>query len=142
MKIKSMIFLFFVTLYLISVKTILAESPLSAKHTITNYSVDSTSITLNFSMHIENLKDTPLYNITLFHVPTPVNADEGMHLNIGTLNAYETIDVSFSFESPMLLTEQEVSEEPLFWIGEYYDENNNLIDFPVASHCILGGENQ
>src|SRR3990172_10465582 len=93
-----------------------AQSPIHLKHPISSYSMGADSVTLEFSLDVENTGDTPLYNITLSHVPLMIFSAEDVSLNFGDLGSYENAGLSFSLTTPMLFfSEDEFLRLPLFW---------------------------
>ena len=117
-----------------------AETPIYLSHSLIGYNASADSVTLNYSLHVENLGDSTFYNLTFFNVPLMIITPEEISLNIGNLEPRGSIDISFSLVTPMLLSEGEFSEQPLFWAGKYFDGNGNPIEFPAVSRSIIPGD--
>ncbi len=117
----------------------LAESPVFLSHTITGYTEGVDSVTLDYVLHVENMGAAPLYNLTLSHVPLMLISQDEILLNIGTVDALGALDVPLSLVTPMLLSQEEFLELPLFWAGEGQDANNAFIEFPAESLSIING---
>lgn len=117
-----------------------AQSPIYLEHTLSSYSHGADTVTLEFSLNVENTGDTPLYNITLSNVPLMIFSAEDVSLNIGDLGPQESVGLSFSLTTPMLfLSEEKFLRYPLFWAGEGMDGSGNFIEFPATSHTIERG---
>jgi len=112
----------------------LNESPVYVSHTVTGYTEGADTVTINFTLHVENYGSAPLYNVTLSNVSLFIPA-EGAKLNLGDIGASGTRDVSFSLvsPSPLPVTIDELERLPLFWAGEGTDAGGNFIEFPAES---------
>ena len=117
----------------------LAESPVLLSHTITGYTEGVDTVTLDVVLHVENPGAAPLYNLTLSHVPLMIISQDEILLSIGTVEALGALDVPLTVVTPMLLSQEEFSELPLFWAGEGEDANSNFIEFPADSLNDRGG---
>jgi hypothetical protein len=116
-----------------------AESPVYLCHTLTTYTAGTDTVTLDYVLHVENTEAEPVYNLALSHVPLMLIPEPEVSLNIGTIEAYGAVDVMFTIATPMLLSQDEVSGRPLFWVGEGQDANNAFIEFPADSSTCGGG---
>jgi hypothetical protein len=127
------------TALLLPAGTVQAESPIYLSHTLTSYSEGAGSVTLGFLLHVENPGGAPLYNLTLSNVPLAMITQEEVSLHIGDIEAGGSLDIPFSLVTPMLLSQDEFSEQPLFWAGECLDGGGNFIEFPAESHPYWAG---
>ena len=120
-----------------SVAMALNESPVYVSHTFTGFTEGAGTVTVNFTLHVENYGSAPLYNITLSNVSLFIPSEE-VTLNLGDIGASGTVDISFSLvtPSPLAVTVDELARLPLFWAGEGTDADGNFIEFPAES---LGG---
>lgn len=116
-----------------------AGSPIYLDHTLTSYTLGSDSVTLDYVLHVENPGAATFYSLTLSYVPRMVISQDDFILDIGTIEAYEFIDIPFRIVTPMLLNEELFSELPLFWAGEGADSNKTFIEFPADSSANRGG---
>ena len=115
----------------------LNESPVYVSHTFTGSTEGAGTVTLNFTLHVENYGSVPLYNLTLSNVSLFIPSKE-VKLHLGDIGASGTLDVPFSLvsPSPLPVTIDELLRLPLFWAGEGTDAGGNFIEFPAES---LGG---
>ncbi|SPP99878.1 exported hypothetical protein [Candidatus Sulfobium mesophilum] len=112
----------------------LNESPVYVSHTFTGYTEGADTVTVNFTLHVENHGSASLYNVTLSSVSLFIPS-EGVNLHLGDIGASGAIDVSFSLVSPSPLPVPiaELKRLPLFWAGEGMDAGGNFIEFPAES---------
>lgn len=110
-----------------------AESPILVSHTLTGYSMGSDSVILNYTLNVKNSGESSVHNVTLTQVPLFIITRDRVTLNIGSLEPQGEMQIPFTFITPMLLNQSEISAQPLFWAGEYIDNNGNLIEFPARS---------
>jgi hypothetical protein len=109
-------------------------SPVYVSHTFTGYTEGADTVTVNFTLHVENYGNAPLYNVTLSNVSLFIPSEE-VSLYLGDIAASGTLDVSFSLvsPSPLPVTVDELARLPLFWGGEGTDAGGNFIEFPAES---------
>jgi hypothetical protein len=112
----------------------LNESPVYVSHTFTGYTEGTDTVTVNFTLHVENYGSAPLYNVTLSNLSLLIPSQE-VTLSPGDIGASGTLDVSFSLvsPSPLPVTVDELARLPLFWAGEGTDADGNFIEFPAES---------
>jgi hypothetical protein len=112
----------------------LNESPIHVSHAFTGYTEGADTVTMNFTLHVENYGSAPLRNLTLSNVSLFIPSKE-LKLYLGDLGAFGTLDVSFSLVSPAPLpvTVDDFVRLPLFWAGEGADAGGNFIEFPAES---------
>jgi len=112
----------------------LNESPVHLSHAVTGYTVGTDTVTVNFTLHLENYGSSPLHNLTLSHVSLFIPSEE-VKLYLGDIGASGTLDVSFSLvsPSPLPVPVNELARLPLFWAGEGADAGGNFIEFPAES---------
>ena len=109
-------------------------SPVYVSHTFTGYTEGADTVTVNFTLHVENYGSAPLYNVTLSNVSLFIPSEE-VNLYLGNIGASGTLDVSFSLvsPSPLPVTVDELARMPIFWAGEGADAEGNFIEFPAES---------
>ena len=112
----------------------LNESPIYMSHAVTGHTEGPDTVTINFTLHVENYGSVPLYNVTLSNVSLFIPSEE-VKLYLGDIGAFGTLDVSFSLvsPSPLPVTVDEFVRLPLFWAGEGADAGGNFIEFPAES---------
>lgn len=135
---KIIIFVFALAL-IMPLEQALAQSPVHLNHTLTGYTQGIDSVTLDYVLHVENTGVEPLYNLSLSYVPMVIISESNVSLDIGVIEANGLVDVTFTIVTPMLLSQEEFSESPLFWAGEAADPNNAFIEFPADSLTSGGG---
>ncbi len=116
-----------------------AEPPVYLSHTLTGYTEGVDTVTLDYVLHVENMGAGAVYNLVLSHVPLMIIAEPDVSLGIGTIEANGAVDVTFTIVTPLLLSQEEFMELPLFWAGEGEDANYNFIEFPAESLSIING---
>ena len=106
----------------------------NVSHACTGYTEGTDTVTINFTLHVENYGSATLYNVTLSNVSLFIPSDE-VKLYLGDIGAFGTLDVSFSLvsPSPLPVTVDEFVRLPLFWAGEGADAGGNFIEFPAES---------
>jgi len=133
---KKVLVLFLVISFasLPSMAMALNESPVHLSHAVTGYTVGTDTVTVNFTLHVENYGSAPLYNVTLSSVSLFIPSEE-VKLYVGDIVASGTIDVSFSLvsPSPLPVTVDKLATLPLFWAGECTGAGGNFIEFPAES---------
>lgn len=127
-------FLLILSIYLLLPLTAGAEPPAQLSHTMTGYSKGNDFVTLNFSLHVKNTGDKKVFNLILSYLPLSIISTKDVSLNIGNLKSQGAVDIDFTLITPMLLNEQEISKQPLFWAGKYTDGGDNLNEFSEVSH--------
>jgi hypothetical protein len=127
------------TVLLLPTGMVQAESPIYLSHTLTSYSEGAGSVTLGFLLRVENPGGAPLYNLTLSNVPLAIITQEEVSLYIGDIEAGGSLDIPFNLVTPMFFSQDEFSEQPLFWAGEYLDGGGNLFEFPAESRPVPEG---
>jgi hypothetical protein len=132
---KRIVVLSFLIIVTLSGVVQASESPVTLSHSLTSSSKGDDSVTLNFTLHIENISDTPLNNLRLEHVPLMLFATEEIILKVEKVDANSTFDIPFTLVIPVIVDEEEILRQPLFWAGEGIDANN-FIEFPAESHLI------
>ena len=115
-----------------------SESPIFLSHTVTDYTEGTDSVTVGVLLHLDNPGDTPLHGVRLSNVPLLIITVEEVFLDIGDIEAGGNLDVSFSLVTPMLLSQEEFAEQPLFWACEWTDETGSLVEFPALSRSPRG----
>jgi hypothetical protein len=111
-----------------------SDSPLFLQHTLISYQQIEDNVILDYDLIIENTGDASIYNLTLTQVPLLFIATDEVILTAGDLPGQASTEISLRFTTPMLLNEEKLSQQPLFWIGEYQDEAGLQHDFPFESH--------
>ena len=104
------------------------------RHTLISYQQVGDDVIIDYDLIIENTGDASIYNLTLTQVPLLLISTDEVILTIGELPAKGCTEVSFHFIIPMVLDEEEISQNPFFWIGEYQDAGGLPHDFPFKSH--------
>ena len=89
---------------------------------------------MDYNLIIENTEDASIYGLTLTQVPLLFIATDEVILTVGNLPEYARKEVSLQLTTSMVLDEEKLSQQPLFWIGEYQDETGLQHYFPFESH--------
>ncbi len=112
----------------------LNESPIHLSHDFTGYTEGTDTVTINFTLHVENYGSSPLRNLTLSNVSLFIPSKE-LKVYLGDIGAFGTLDVSFSLvcPAPLPVTVDDFVRLPLFWAGEGADAGGNFIEFPAES---------
>ena len=126
-------FLIALTMNLLAVFACAAEPPVIVTHTLTNYSEGPSSLTLDYSLHVENTGDTPLTDLSLSLVPRPPFVATTTVVDVGSLAPKQSTDVTVSLVSRFLLGEDHFQRLPLSWAGECLNAGGKLLEFPVKS---------
>lgn len=126
-------FLIALTINIFAVFAFAAESPVILNHTLTGYNRGSTSITLDYSLHIANPGDTPLADLSLSLVPVPPLVAKRTIVSVGYLGPHQSADVTLQIVTPALLDVKRFSRTPLFWAGKYVDVEGKPAEFPAKS---------
>jgi hypothetical protein len=108
--------------------------PLFLRHTLISYQQVEDTVILDYNLIIENTGDASIYSLTLTLVPLLFMATDEVILTVGNLPKQASTEVSLRFTTPMVLDEEELSRQPLFWIVEYQDDIGLQHDFPFESH--------
>lgn len=113
------------------------ESPLFLQHKLTGYLPSEDGVTLDYYLLIENMIDSSIYNLTLENISLLLTASENLTLTIGDLSGHETREITFQLNTPMILTEDKLSQQSLSWIVGYRDESELPYEVSLESHPIL-----
>ena len=89
---------------------------------------------MDYNLIIENTGGASIFALTLPQVPLLFMATDEMILTVGNLPGQARMEVSLQFTTSMVLDEEKLSQQPLFWIGEYQDETGLQHYFPFESH--------
>lgn len=111
----------------------IAEQPVSLSHALTAYNKTDDSVTLNFSLQVKNITDKKIFKLVLSYIPLSIISTKEVSLDIGTLKSQVSTDIAFTLETPMALTEQEFSKQPLLWAVKYINSSDNLVELSVES---------
>ncbi|MEE9613426.1 MAG: hypothetical protein V3W31_00540 [Thermodesulfobacteriota bacterium] len=117
-----------------------AEEPLSVTHTLNGQTEGTDTVTLDITLHVENLGDSPYQGLRFSYVPLSLIAVEEVIVNVGDVAAGQSADVSFSIVTLSPFLEEMLTGSPLPWVGEYtsLDGTGTIIDFPATSHAAGG----
>jgi len=105
-----------------------AEEPLSISHALVGYTCDGPTVTLDFSLDIENNGTVTLSDAEISIAPIgPADRllepiPEESPLYIGDIPADGNISIDYTIQSILVLSEEEIKDFPLFWEIEYTDE--------------------
>lgn len=126
-------FLIALAINIFAVPVFSAESPVIVSHTLTGYNKGSTSITLDYSLHVVNLGETPLADLSLSLVPIPPLVAKRTTVSVGYLGPHQSADVTLQIITPALLDAERFSHTPLFLAGRYLDVEGKTAEFPAKS---------
>lgn len=120
--------------WLMPAGTVWAESPIAVRHVLTGYDRGPDSVILNYTLTVKNSGNSSLTNLTLSNVPLFIISKDRTTVNIGNLDQQSEAQVLFTVTTPMLISESEFKNQPLFWAGECTDASGNFIEFPARSN--------
>jgi hypothetical protein len=109
-----------------------ATSPVVLTHALIASTADGKSITL--LVHVENVADAPLSNLTLSLVSRPSVLKAGNSLNVGNLGPHQSMDLPLQLtSSPQLNVPEASSGRWLVFAGKCLDGKGKEMAFPAMS---------
>ena len=105
-------------------------------HTLNGFTEGTDTATLDITLHVENLGATDLSNLVLSYVPFIVIAVDEVTVNVASIMAEQNLDIPITIVTSLPFDEGFVEQEPLFWAGEYEnnDGSENPVEFPAISN--------
>jgi hypothetical protein len=135
MKMRFIVLAVFVSL--VSLSAAGAESPILASHSMTGSRMAADSVVLNYTLTVKNTGENAVSGLVLTYVPLFIPSAERISVDIKSLGSQAEIQVPLTVVTPLLLDQNAILRQPLFWAGEYTDGDGNRIEVPVRS--IEGG---
>jgi hypothetical protein len=121
------------TLFLIPSLVLAARAQVVLDQTLTGYSKVPGAATVNYSLHLTNVGEAPITELTLTLVPQPPAGTKKVTLNLDYLAPHDGIFIPVQLVTPTLLDQEKFSRMPLFWQGKYLDAGGKAVEIPVVS---------
>jgi hypothetical protein len=110
-----------------------ATEQLIVDHFLTGYTRGSSSVTLDYRLHVVNPGAGRFFNLSLALDPLPPLISAGTGVAVGYLGPHEAGDVALHLVTPVTTDPEQFVRNGLFWKGRYEDLDGKQVEFPVKS---------
>jgi hypothetical protein len=110
-----------------------ATQQLIVDHFLTGYTRGSSSVTLDYRLHVVNPGGGTFFNLSLALDPLPPLIPAGTGVAVGYLGPHEAADVTLHLETPVTTDPEQFARNGLTWKGRYENLEGKQVAFPVKS---------
>lgn len=123
----------FLTLFLFCAVSNACESPVTVTQTVTGFTRDGNSATIDYSIHVLNPGAKTFTNISLALVPMPPLRTKAIRITVGDLGPNQTVEVPVRIITYGRFEKEFASGLRLSWAGTCNNSEGAVLEFPVKS---------